>query len=133
MEKKPKKTTTPAKKKAAEKKTSDEKPPAKKAPAKKTPAKKPKSKTKKVTRKKKPIQVPPDDLPLSDKWLYYAELVQTFRVGSKTINRWCGRGLLVKFEWDGTIRFNQAHVDWLIEYGRRKFSWIILFLNFNCS
>jgi hypothetical protein len=125
MEKKRKKTKPPAKKKAPVKKTTDEKPPARKASAKKTPAKKPKSEFKKVTRKRKPIEPPPDDLPLSDTWLYFAEVEQMFKVKPRTINRWCEKGILVKHDWLGTIRFNKAYIDWMIEYGSRKYSWMI--------
>ena len=125
MAKKPKTTTPATNKKTPAKKTSTEKPPAEKTAGEKTPDEKPIAKTQKVMRKKKQIVLPPDDLPLSDIWFFSAELEQMFRVKPRTISRWCDKGILVKHNWLGTIRFNKAYVDWLIEYGRRKFSWIL--------
>jgi hypothetical protein len=125
MAKKPKTTKPAANKKTSPKKTSAQKPPAKKTTGKKTDAAKPTGKTAKITRNKIPILLPPDDLPLSDVWFYSAEVEQMLKVKSRTINRWCNKGILVKHNWLGTIRFNKAYVDWLIEYGGRRFSWIL--------
>jgi len=91
-------------------------------------AKKPVAKVKKATKKKKLKNPPPADLPLSDTWYHFADLMGMFKVSRSTIERYVGSGILFKHKWGTTIRFNKTYVDWMINNGNRNFSWIIALL-----
>lgn len=90
--------------------------------------KKPVAKAKKATPKKKLKNPPPPDLPLSDTWYHFADLMGMFKVSRTTIRRYVRLGILFKHKWGTTIRFNKTYVDWMVNNGNRNFSWIIAFL-----
>ena len=96
--------------------------------AKKPAAKKPVAKTKKAAPKEKLKNPPPADLPLSDTWYHFADLMGMFKVSRTTLRRYITLGILFKHKWGTTIRFNKTYVDWMVNNGNRNFSWIIAFL-----
>lgn len=80
---------------------------------------------KNVRRKKKEfIPLYPPDLPLSDTWYTYADLILIIKVGRGAIYRYIQMGILRVHAWGGTVRFNKAYVDWMFENGGKKFTWI---------
>jgi len=72
---------------------------------------------------------PPADLPLSDTWYHFSDLMQMFKVSRSTVSRYISKGILLYHKWGGTIRFNKTYVDWMVQNGNRNFSWIIAFLS----
>jgi hypothetical protein len=85
----------------------------------------PKAASKKNSPRKKEKIVPlyPPDLPLSEKWYTYADLVIMIQVKRGAIYRYIQKGILRKHYWGGTPRFNKTYVDWMFENGGKKLSW----------
>ena len=73
--------------------------------------------------------LPPADLPLSDTWYHFSDLMEMFKVSRSTIDRYIKLGILLTHKWGGTLRFNKTYVDWMIQNGNRNFSWIIALLS----
>ena len=109
MSKKPKKTTT----------ASDNKPVSKKL----------NGADEKVNKPENLKNPPPVDLPLSDTWYHFSDLMEMFKVSRSTIDRYIKSGILLTHKWGGTLRFNKTYVDWMIQNGNRNFSWIIAFIS----
>jgi len=65
------------------------------------------------------------DLPLSDTWYHFADLMRILKVSRPTLDRYIKSGMLFKHKWGGTRRFNKSYVDWMIQGNRGKLSWFI--------
>jgi hypothetical protein len=79
-------------------------------------------------KKKKFVPLYPLDLPLSDTWYTYSDLIIMIKVERGAIHRYSKRGLLRAHRWGRTVRFNKAYVDWMFENGGKKFTlfgWLV--------
>lgn len=124
MQKKQNKPGTNMPKKAAAKKKNA---PAKKATPNKqaAPKKQAALKKKAVAKNRKGIvYLSPADLPLTDKWFTISELEIMFNVKRGVISRYRQAGILRPHKWGGTLRFNKTYVDWMIQNGGKKFTWL---------
>ena len=74
-----------------------------------------------------PVYVFPD-LPLSETWFHFADLMEMFKVSRTTLDRYISTGILFKHKWGGTHRFNKSYVDWMIQGNRGKLSLILSLL-----
>jgi len=83
----------------------------------------PKKAPKKIPDQKEFTPLYPNDLPLQEKWYTNASLQQLMEVSRGTIYSYRRKGLLRTHKWGGTIRFNKAYVDWMMENGGKKLSW----------
>lgn len=70
------------------------------------------------------------DLPLSDTWYHFADLMKMLKVSRPTIDRYIKSGILLKHKWGGSQRFNKSYVDWMIQGNRDKLSWIIAMITY---
>jgi len=97
----------------------------KQKPNKRKGSKLPKAASPKSTRRKKKKIIPlyPLNLPLSDIWYTFADLMLIIKVKRGVIYSYIRKGILRPHDWGGTIRFNKAYVDWMFENGGKKLSW----------
>jgi hypothetical protein len=73
---------------------------------------------------------PPLDLPLAEKWYLFKDVMSMLDLTRPVIDRLIKSGLLI----GNTLRINKAYFDWMIENGKRIFSFLapILTLGSDC-
>ncbi len=67
---------------------------------------------------------PPLDLPLSEKWYPFKDVMVMLKLTRPVIDRLIKSGLLITHKWGGTLRINKAYLDWMLENGKRVFSFL---------
>ena len=67
---------------------------------------------------------PPIDLPLAEKWYLFKEVMVMLELTRPVVNKLIKSGLLVTHKWGGTLRINKAYLDWMLENGKRIFSFL---------
>ena len=71
---------------------------------------------------------PPLDLPLAEKWYHFKEVMTMLNLTRPVINGFIKSGLLITHKWGGTLRINKAYLDWMVESGKRVFSFLAAIL-----
>lgn len=65
---------------------------------------------------------PPPDLPLGENWYLFKDVMIMLKLTRPVIDRLIKSGLLITHKWGGTLRINQAYLDWMVKNGKRIFS-----------
>ena len=71
---------------------------------------------------------PPIDLPLAEKWYHFNDVMIMLKSTRPVVNRLIKSGLLVTHKWGGTLRINKAYLDWMLQNGKRIYSFLATIL-----